>query len=152
MPDARITIRSGDQNFGPYSLEQVNSMLTAGRLSGDDLAWLEGSPEWQPLHSIPGVLRLPPRRSPTAARQVADYDDSSSDRQILPAFLLAFFLGVFGVHRFYVGKTGSGIAMAVLTLTVIGAVVTVIWATIDWIMIVCGSFTDDQGRRLTRWN
>lgn len=152
MPEPRITIRSGDQNFGPYTLEQVNSMLTAGRVAGEDLAWLEGSPEWQPLQSIPGVLKLPPRRHAAAGRRDQDHDDGESDRQILPAFLLAFFLGVFGVHRFYVGKTGSGIAMAVLTVTVVGAIVTVIWATIDWIMIVCGSFTDAEGRRLTRWN
>jgi TM2 domain-containing membrane protein YozV len=77
--------------------------------------------------------------------------DGGSDRLILPAFLLAFFLGVFGVHRFYVGKTTSAIVMLVLTLTVIGAIVTAIWATIDWIMIVCGAFDDREGRRLTRW-
>ena len=30
-----------------------------------------------------------------------------SDKLILPAFLLAFFIGPFGIHRFYVAKTGS---------------------------------------------
>ena len=33
----------------------------------------------------------------------------SSDKKILPAFLLCFFFGVLGVHRFYVGKVGTGI-------------------------------------------
>ena len=74
-----------------------------------------------------------------------------SDRLVLPAFLLAFFLGVFGVHRFYVGKTGSGLFMLVLTITVVGAIVTSIWATVDWIIIACGGFRDDQGRLLRRW-
>ena len=32
---------------------------------------------------------------------------AASDKAILPAFLLAFFFGVFGAHRFYVGKTGT---------------------------------------------
>ena len=34
----------------------------------------------------------------------------SSDKKILPAFLLCFFLGIFGAHRFYVGKIGTAIA------------------------------------------
>lgn len=144
----RITVRRQNQNYGPYSLEQVNSMLLAGRLAAEDLAWLEGAPEWQRLDSIPGVSRMPPPPAYTEPPLAAD----ESDRQILPAFLLAFFLGVFGVHRFYVGKTGSGIAMLVLTLTLIGAVVSAIWATVDWILIVTGSFTDIEGRRLKRWS
>jgi TM2 domain-containing membrane protein YozV len=144
----RITVRRQNQNYGPYSLDQVNSMLLAGRVAAEDLAWLEGAPEWQRLDSIPGVSRMPP---PPAHTEQPLADDES-DRQILPAFLLAFFLGVFGVHRFYVGKTGSGIAMLVLTLTIIGSLVSVVWATVDWILIVTGSFTDIEGRRLKRWS
>ena len=141
----RITVHHFEQNYGPYSLEQVNTMLTAGRLSDQDLAWLEGTPDWQRLGAIPGVVRVPPLLPPEMR------SPHESDREILPAFLLAFFLGVFGVHRFYVGKTGSGIAMLVLTLTMIGVVVTAIWATIDWILLACGTFTDGEGKRLTRW-
>ena len=44
-----------------------------------------------------------------------------SGKSKLAAFLFAFFLGVFGIHRFYVGKTGSAVAMLILTLTVFGA-------------------------------
>lgn len=143
----RITVRRQNLNYGPYSLEQVNSMLLAGRLAEDDLAWLEGAPEWQRLRTIPGVAAMPPAPPPGTG----PLEPGESDRQILPAFLLAFFLGVFGLHRFYVGKTGSGIAMVVLTITVVGAIVSGIWATIDWILIVTGSFTDAEGRRLRRW-
>ncbi|MEA1995572.1 MAG: TM2 domain-containing protein [Campylobacterota bacterium] len=32
-----------------------------------------------------------------------------TEKRILPAFLLCFFFGVFGAHRFYVGKVGTGI-------------------------------------------
>lgn len=38
------------------------------------------------------------------------------------AYLLWFFLGGFGVHRFYLGRTGS--AIAILLLTVVGAMLT----------------------------
>lgn len=142
----KITVRHSDQNYGPYSLEQVNAMIAAGRLADHQLAWVEGTPEWQRLATVPGVLRLPPL--PVAAERAPD----ESDRLILPAFLLAFFLGVFGLHRFYVGKTGSGIAMLVLTVTVFGAIITAIWATVDWILLVCGAFTDGEGKRITRWS
>jgi len=81
---------------------------------------------------------------------VGDLGDAS-DRKILPAFLFAFFLGPLGVHRFYVGKTGSGIAMVILSITVVGLVVTGIWALIDWIMIVSGNFKDSSGKTLKQW-
>jgi len=32
-----------------------------------------------------------------------------SEKKLLPAFLLCFFLGFLGAHRFYVGKTGTGL-------------------------------------------
>ncbi|MDC0662086.1 TM2 domain-containing protein [Marinobacter sp. SS21] len=70
---------------------------------------------------------------------------SSSDKKILPAFLMCFFLGCFGVHRFYVGKIGTGL-LQIVTLGGLG-----IWALIDWIMIMCGAFSDKQGNKLTEW-
>jgi TM2 domain-containing membrane protein YozV len=61
------------------------------------------------------------------------------------AAILAWFLGIFGVHRFYVGKVGTGIAM-IFTLGGLG-----IWALIDFIMIVVGSFRDKENRLLVNW-
>lgn len=142
----KITVRHGESNLGPYALSEVNRLLRDGGLSPNDLAWVEGTPDWTRLGSVPGVTAGPPPLS----RAMVD-GEPVSDRLVLPAFLLAFFVGVFGVHRFYVGKTGSGVAMLVLTITVIGSVVTVIWATVDWILIVCGAFRDAEGRRLTVW-
>ena len=54
-----------------------------------------------------------------------------SDRNKYVAAVIAFFLGYLGIHRFYLGRTGSGIAMLVLTCTVIGLIVSVPWAFID---------------------
>ena len=63
-----------------------------------------------------------------------------SDKGFVPAILLCFFLGFLGVHRFYVGKIGTGI-LQLLTLGGLG-----IWSLIDFIMIVVGAFKDKEGR------
>jgi TM2 domain-containing membrane protein YozV len=62
-----------------------------------------------------------------------------SPKEFIPTLLLAFLVGVFGAHRFYVGKTGTGI-LQLLTLGGLG-----IWAFIDVIMIIVGSFKDKDG-------
>jgi TM2 domain-containing membrane protein YozV len=62
-----------------------------------------------------------------------------SSKGFVPTLLLCFFLGVLGVHRFYVGKIGTGI-LQLVTFGGLG-----IWAMIDFIMIAVGSFTDKEG-------
>jgi hypothetical protein len=74
-----------------------------------------------------------------------------TDKRILPAFLLNFFLGCFGAHRFYVGKVASGVVMLLISLTVIGLIPTSLWALVDFIVIICGKFRDDRGRVLSKW-
>lgn len=58
------------------------------------------------------------------------------------AAVLCFFLGFLGIHRFYAGKTGTGI-LWLFTGGLIG-----IGAVVDFIMILCGSFTDKDGAML----
>ena len=68
---------------------------------------------------------------------------SEKSRAIALAFAGAF--GVFGAHRFYVGKTGTGILMA-LTIGGFG-----IWYLIDVITIASGGFRDAEGLLVSRW-
>jgi TM2 domain-containing membrane protein YozV len=68
-----------------------------------------------------------------------------SPKSRLVAVLLCFLLGVFGAHRFYVGKIGTGILMLV-TFGGFG-----IWALIDLILVIVGSFRDKEGRLVFRW-
>ncbi|MDR0829371.1 MAG: TM2 domain-containing protein [Prevotellaceae bacterium] len=64
----------------------------------------------------------------------------------LTVLLLCFFLGGFGIHNFYVKRTGIGVAQ-LLTLGGCG-----IWTLIDFIMILLGSFNDGNGQPLVRKN
>ncbi|WP_102867260.1 TM2 domain-containing protein [Pseudovibrio exalbescens] len=70
--------------------------------------------------------------------------DNTSEKSMVAAALLCFFLGFLGVHRFYVGKVGTGILM-ILTFGGLG-----IWTLIDLVMIIVGSFKDKQGLPLKR--
>ncbi|MCD6392886.1 MAG: TM2 domain-containing protein [Planctomycetes bacterium] len=65
-----------------------------------------------------------------------------SDKNGVVCLLLCLFLGFLGIHRFYVGKIGTGI---VWLLT--GGVLGIGWL-IDLIMIVCGSFGDSEGKKV----
>lgn len=68
-----------------------------------------------------------------------------SDKSRVVALVLAALLGVFGAHRFYVGKIGTGILM-LLTFGGMG-----IWYLVDVILIASGSFRDADGRRVVHW-
>ncbi len=62
-----------------------------------------------------------------------------SPKGFVPTILLCFFLGPLGIHRFYVGRIGTGIAQ-LLTLGGLG-----IWTLVDFIMVVTGKFKDARG-------
>ena len=89
--------------------------------------------------SPPGSAPIPPRAS-------AAWDqEAESNYTRLPIFILCLLFGWLGIHRFFVGKVGTGVLM-LITIGGLG-----IWVVIDLILIVFGQFRDREGRRILRW-
>lgn len=57
--------------------------------------------------------------APSDAQRMMAYD--AQKKSVLVAYLLWWFLGSFGAHRFYLGKTGSAVAMLIIMLISIPA-------------------------------
>ncbi len=85
-----------------------------------------------------------------------------SPKSRLAVTLLAWFLGTFGAHRFYLGKTGTAIVMLILgiigyaTLWLYGIgfiflAAVGIWALIDFIYAVSGNMRDTEGKLIKNW-
>jgi TM2 domain-containing membrane protein YozV len=72
--------------------------------------------------------------------------DRPSDKSRGVATALAALLGFFGGHRFYVGKTGTGVLM----LCSVGGLG--IWYLYDLILVAGGSLRDAEGRLVSRWD
>ena len=62
------------------------------------------------------------------------------------ALALCIPLGVFGAHRFYVGKIGTGL-LQLCTLGGLG-----LWYLYDLIIIAAGEFKDEEGRKVSQWD
>lgn len=77
--------------------------------------------------------------------------EKESQKSRSAAFLLAFFLGSLGAHRFYTGKGGTGVVQLLLTITIIGALISGPWALIDCILILAGVFKDGNGLKIKTW-
>ncbi|HUR44255.1 MAG TPA: NINE protein [Candidatus Saccharimonadales bacterium] len=127
--------------YGPVSAEQLRSWIAAGRANARTMAQIEGSPEWKPLANYPDFSFLtsaPPPAPPLVAPN--DYQKSR-----LVAGLLGIFLGGMGVHRFYLGYIGIGIAQIIVTICTFG--VGHFWGLIEGILILTGSTitTDADG-------
>ena len=74
-----------------------------------------------------------------------DSSDDGSDKSRGIALALGVVLGVFGAHRFYLGKIGTGI-LQVLTMGGMG-----VWWLYDMILLASGSFRDAEGHRVKHW-
>jgi TM2 domain-containing membrane protein YozV len=85
---------------------------------------------------------LPPRMR----RQIQESGGLSNDTRVLMlfeanrktalvAYILWFFLGLFGAHNFYLGRTGVAVAQLILSLILVGLVITFVWVIVDAFLI-----------------
>ena len=63
----------------------------------------------------------------------------SGQKSGVVALVICFFFGYLGIHRFYSGHIGIGVAQ-LLTFGGCG-----IWALVDLIIIIAGNYTDSEG-------
>ena len=61
------------------------------------------------------------------------------------AAALAFFLGMFGIHNFYLGYNKSGIWQIILTVLFITSPISDLWALIDFVRILIGDLQPKNG-------
>lgn len=117
---------------------------------GQPLNWQPQPPPQQPVQTPQYQQQYQqPQQTPQYQQQVGYSQQYAmpilSPKSRLAVTLLAWFLGVFGVHRFYIGKVGTGIAM-LFTLGGLG-----IWAFIDFIAAAAGSLRDGDNLPIKKW-
>ncbi len=59
----------------------------------------------------------------------------ANKKTALVAYLLWFFVGIFGGHNFYLERTGVAVTQLILSITIIGMVITVFWVLVDAFLI-----------------
>jgi TM2 domain-containing membrane protein YozV len=59
----------------------------------------------------------------------------ANKKTALVAYLLWFFVGLFGGHNFYLKRTGVAVTQLILTITVIGILITMFWVLVDAFLI-----------------
>ena len=99
------------------------------------------------LRSLALQKMISPQTSVTIAGSgktyaAASIPDLYSDKTMVSVLLINIFIGVFGIHRFYLGYSGIGV-VHLITLGGCG-----IWALIDLVLIVTRKLNDAKGRPL----
>ena len=122
-PTAFIIQRMGADE-GPYSLEDLKAQARARYIKANTMVKrADGTGSWFVASEIPDVF---------------------SDKDWLATLLISFFVGWFGIDRFYLGYTGLGI-LKLITFGGCG-----IWYLVDLILIAVGSLDDAEQRPLRR--
>ncbi len=78
------------------------------------------------------------------------YKDITSDKSWVITLLLCMFCGCLGLHRFYTSKNKTAIIQLLLSISVIGLPMALIWIIYDFFLILYNDFTDSDDKMLDR--
>jgi TM2 domain-containing membrane protein YozV len=153
------------QRTGPYEASDIQRMLRQGAIGYETQFWKDGMLDWQPVGSQRHLFETTYQQSarPTQSyNQPPQYQQSPQYQQpmqvyrqpmgVQPVFmnppksrlayiLLALFLGGLGIHNFYAGYSGKGVAQLLLTLLLFWTIVVPIGV---WIWIIVEMCTVDH--------
>ncbi len=135
-------IGADSREYGPVAADQIRQWMAEGRANAQTLVRRDGSNEWKPLAEFPELAQPAPSSAPPPIPVTRPNLKSR-----IAAGLLGVFLGGWGVHRFYLGFVGIGLAQLIVTLFTCG--IGALWGFIEGILILTGNInTDAQGRPL----
>jgi len=91
------------------------------------------------------------RKSQLETRELLLLESEVKNRgkNMVVAYVLWYFLGIFGAHRFYMGKTGTAVTQLILSITLVGLVVTSIWWIVD--AFLTHTWVKEHNGRLESW-
>jgi len=153
--DGYFLMLNGQQS-GPFTVNQLRAMWQSGSINAGTYYWQTSMTDWQPLanirpflDSVPGVMQGGQPiivNAPMAYAMIPGQSSKSRAAYIV----LGLFFGCFGIHNFYAGHSGRGVAQLLITLFTgwifgIGFFITGIWALVEIIAVN----TDGQGLRLS---
>ncbi len=104
---SEILVTRDGTEWGPYSIDDINTMLHAGQLEASDLAWMEGMTEWVPLERFSGVLSPPTiapvsKPSPTPVKIIRVAPAIPPRKKISIAAVISLIMGLAGLIMFMV--------------------------------------------------
>ena len=109
-------IIGGDgRQYGPIPADQLIQWIGEGRANGQTLVQPDGALDWKPLAGFPEFAA---RLGASGVPPVIGHEDLRKSKLI--AGLFGILLGGIGIHRFYLGYIGLGVAQIIVTIVTCG--------------------------------
>ena len=137
------------QRTGPYTIQDIQQMLRQDGIGHETLIWQDGMMNWETIgsqrHLFENSYRPPQQQSyqPPQFQQHVQYQPQplmmqpvgyAPPKSRIAYILLALFLGGLGIHNFYAGYTGKGVAQLLMSLLLFWTIVVPIGVFI-WIIV-----------------